>query len=339
MNILLTSVGRRSYLVKFFKDAQKGKGKVFVANSEPTIAMENADGSLITPLIYSDQYIPCLLDFCKTYEVSAIISLFDVDLLVLASNRHLFNSIGVRVILAEENFVRICNDKWKTYEFFEKLDIKTPKTFLSEEDVLSAIENNEVVYPIVVKPRWGSGSMGINFAENKEELQFYTSITKKVIANTYLKYESAITAENQVIYQEKIDGEEYGLDILNDLDGNYIKTFAKQKITMRAGETDTGRTVNSALFEHIAKKVAETSKHEGLLSLDCIKDKNNDIYALEMNCRISGHYPLSYLAGFNYPQLLVNWIEGRRLNKSLLSFRENLLIVKDIVPKIASLDK
>jgi len=333
MNILLTSVGRRSYIVEYFKLALKGKGKVFASNSEYTIAMEDADFSFITPLIYSSEYVPCLIDFCKSNEVSAIISLFDMDLLVLAANRALFTSIGVKVVLAEEKFVRICNDKWQTFRFFEKIGLKTPKTFKSKSDVLLALEKKELDYPVVIKPRWGMGSIGVYYAEDEKELDFYAHMSQKIISSSYLKYESVLTIDNQIIYQEKISGEEYGLDILNDLNGNYIKTFAKYKIAMRSGETDVGKTVNSTAFEEIAKKITKKSKHEGILSLDCIKNKDG-IYALEMNCRISGHYPLSYLAGFNYPQLLVDWLEGKSINESLIAFKEDLLITKDLVPKI-----
>lgn len=55
---------------------------------------------------------------------------------------------------------------------------------------------------------------------------------------------------------------------------------------------------------------------------------------IEMNCRISGHYPLAYLAGFNYPQLLVDWMNGKETNPELLRFKTELYIIKDLVPTI-----
>jgi len=333
MNILLTSAGRRSYIVQYFKEALNTEGKVFVANSEYSIAMEDADGYVVTPLIYSDEYIPCLIDFCKSNDISAIVSLFDIDLLILAKNRRLFDTIGVKVVLADKKFVRICNDKWSSYEFFKKLGLKTPKTYKSKRETLKALHTGELKYPVIVKPRWGMGSMAMFEADNEKELSFYSTMSQKIISNSYLKYESALTKTSQIIYQEKIVGEEYGLDILNDLEGNYVRTFAKQKIAMRSGETDIGRTVISAPFRKMASKIAHASKHEGILSLDCIQAKDG-IYVLEMNCRISGHYPLSYLAGFNYPQILIDWLKGKSIKKSQIHFKEGLLITKDLVPRI-----
>lgn len=53
-----------------------------------------------------------------------------------------------------------------------------------------------------------------------------------------------------------------------------------------------------------------------------------------MNCRISGHYPLAYLAGFNYPQLVIDWMYGKETNPELIKFETDLYIIKDLVPTI-----
>ena len=49
MNILLTSVGRRTYLIEYFKEAMKCVGKVFASNSEYTYTLSHADEYVITP--------------------------------------------------------------------------------------------------------------------------------------------------------------------------------------------------------------------------------------------------------------------------------------------------
>lgn len=122
--------------------------------------------------------------------------------------------------------------------------------------------------------------------------------------------------------------------MLNDLHGNYVKTFAKQKVTVRSGETDLGRTADSVPFEEAARKIAAASGHHGICSVDCFKDEDGNVYINEMNCRISGHYPLAHLAGFNFPQLLVDWMNGKPTNPKLIEFRTELFIVKDLLPTI-----
>lgn len=332
MNILLTSAGRRAYIVDYFRQTQ-GIGKVFASNSNYTIALKRADGYFISPLIYSEDYIPAIVKFCKENDVKVILSLFDIDLLILAKNRYVFEEAGIRLLLASPEFVEICNDKYKTFQFIKQLGLQSPQTYISEKEVKAAIAMGEMSYPIIMKPRWGMASMGIYKVENEEELHVFTQKCRRDIFSSYLKYESSNTADEAIIYQEVIQGEEYGLDVLNDLDGNYIATFAKQKVTMRSGETDLGRTADSQPFEHIAHQIALKSRHEGICSVDCFKN-DKGVFIIEMNCRISGHYPLAYLAGFNYPQLVVDWMNGKFTNPDLLKFKTELYIIKDLVPTI-----
>lgn len=52
VNILLTSAGRRSYLVKYFQEAVKGNGKIHAANSSAaSTALEAADQAVVTPIM------------------------------------------------------------------------------------------------------------------------------------------------------------------------------------------------------------------------------------------------------------------------------------------------
>ncbi len=332
MNILLTSAGRRAYIVDYFKQCQ-GVENVYASNSVYTIALKRADGYFLSPLIYDKQYIPSIIDFCRKNNVTAVLSLFDIDLLVLAQNRDAFKAAGIKLILAPASFVEICNDKWKTFNFISSLKLKTPKTYLHIEEVKTAISKGEIHFPIIMKPRWGMASMGIYRVENELELDVFTQKCKKDIFNSYLKYESSMTTEEAIIYQEIISGEEYGLDVINDLEGKYIGTFAKQKISMRSGETDLGRTAESSPFEEATKTIAMHSKHEGILSVDCFKTPNG-IFIIEMNCRISGHYPLAYLAGMNYPQQLIDWLNNKPTNPKWLTFKTGLYIIKDLTPTI-----
>lgn len=332
MNILLTSAGRRSYIVDYFKEC-RGVDKVYASNSEYTIALKRADGYLLSPLIYDPEYIPALIRYCKEMQIGALLSLFDIDLLVLARHREDFEAAGIRLVLAPASFVEICNDKWKTFEFVRSLGLKTPRTWLKVEEVLRAIASGEAAYPILMKPRWGMASMGIYKVENEQELRVLSEKCRREIFSSYLKYESGMTPDESIIYQEVMVGQEYGLDLINDLEGRPVATFAKQKVTMRSGETDLGRTADPSPFLPLAQKIAEESHHEGILSVDCFKCSDG-IYIIEMNCRISGHYPLAHLAGVNYPQQLVDWLHGLPTNPENLRFESDLYIIKDLTPTV-----
>ena len=99
MNVMLTSVGRRAYMVKYFKEVLGNDGKVYVCNSDDkSIAFKYADEKVISPLIYDENYIPFLLDYCRKNEIDIVISLFDIDLLMLARHKKEFEKIRNKVL-------------------------------------------------------------------------------------------------------------------------------------------------------------------------------------------------------------------------------------------------
>ncbi len=334
LNILLTSVGRRTYLIDYFKEAMKDIGNVYASNSEYTYTLSHADDYVITPPIYDEGYISFLISYCSKYEISAIISLFDIDLLILAKYKNVFIENGIFVIVADENIIRICNDKWMTYQFLAQTNIKCPDTYLSLNDVRIAIDSGMLQYPIILKPRWGMGSIGIFIAENNEELNIFTRKIYNQIFNSYLKYESKQTENECILYQELLQGIEYGLDVFNDFNSHFVSVVAKKKIAMRAGETDIAETVASDEFMEIAKKLSTKLKHIGNLDVDIIKTIDGTLYVLELNCRFGGQYPFSHVAGVNYPKQIVMWLMGQNTDQDLLCAKQGVRSCKDLVPVV-----
>ncbi len=331
MNILLTSAGRRSYLVKYFKEALGDTGLVHAANSSPlSTAFLYADKTVVTPLIYHEEYIPFLLDYCKNNSIDAIISLFDVDLMVLARNKDLFAQAGIRVIVANEEAIDICNDKWNTYKFCLENSINAPKTYLSTDAALEDIKKGELSFPLYVKPRWGMGSLSVFCAENEEELQIFYNKSKREIENSYLKYESAANSAQCVLIQESLKGQEYGIDVINDLKGNYRNTIIRQKYAMRSGETDAAIIAENEDIKAIGKIISGKLRHPGNLDADIFLVEGVP-YLLEMNARFGGGYPFSHVAGVNMPLAIVRWLEGEDVPSELLSAKTGVMASKELV--------
>lgn len=332
MNILLTSAGRRTYMVQYFQEALSGKGKVHAANSMLTYTLTQADECVITPGIYDPTYIPFLLDYCSKNNINALISLFDIDLPILAKHKELFEQIGVTIIVSDSNVTDICNDKWLTYQFLTKLGIKQTPTYIDLEEVKQAISNKTISFPLYVKPRWGMGSIGIYMVENAEELNIMYNKLHREIFNTYLKYESSADVDSCVIIQEAIKGQEYGFEVLNNLNQEYVTTFAKKKIAMRSGETDIAETVDPKQFEEIGRLISANLKHIALLDVDCFVTEQGEIYVLEMNCRFGGQYPFTHNAGVNVPKQIIEWLEGNGNRLELLFQEVGIRSCKELIP-------
>ena len=329
----LSSAGRRSYLVEWFKRALCGEGRVFVTNSEPdTPAMTAADASAVSPIIYSNEYIPFMLDYCEQNHVGAVIPLFDVDVPVLAEHRAEFEAIGCLPVVAPETFARVCSDKLASHDLLESVGIPQPKTYLGAEAFFAAAKRGEVRFPAFVKPRWGMGSIGLAVAENENELRVICDMVERKVASSYLCYESAEDIENAVLVQEMLDGQEYGMDVVNNLSGQYRGCVVRKKLAMRAGETDVAEVLASGedpRFESLARKLSELSHHPGNMDVD-VFDIEGKLVVLEMNARFGGGYPFSHAAGVNLPQALVEWLRGHECDSSAIEVKLPGKYVKDI---------
>lgn len=332
MNILLTSVGRRTYLVEYFKAAlEESGGRVYAANSIETYALKQADDFTLTPNIYSESYIDFLINYCQKNAINVVVSLFDIDLPVLAKSIKRFEDIGVKVIVSSPNVIDICNDKWKTYQFLSEHKINTPLTFISLEEARDALNAELLQYPLIIKPRWGMGSIGIYKVDNDEELKVLYKKVHNEIKSSYLKFESAADIDNAILIQECIESDEYGIEIINDLNKKYVTTLCKHKIAMRSGETDQAITIENEKLTNIGKSLSAALGHLAVLDSDCL-EKNGEYYVLELNARFGGQYPFSHLAGVNIPKQIINWCNGLDTDVNLTTITTNVLCSKDIVP-------
>src|SRR5690606_31572647 len=203
----------------------------------------------------------------------------------------------------------IAFDKWKTFNFFKEIGVDTPKTYITLSDAQNSLAKGELEFPLVIKPRWGSASIAIDIVENEEELQLAYQLQRLKIQKSILKDASSEDIEKSILIQEKINGDEYGIDILNDFEGKHYGSFIRKKMSMRSGETDKAISVINGKFSKIAKTIAEHTKHIG--NMDCDFFVSNDkVYYLEMNPRFGGGYPFSHEAGINTPAIYLSWLNG-----------------------------
>ena len=332
MNILLTSAGRRTYLVRYFKEALKKagvSGLVHGANSQESPALAAADRKVITPLIYSREYIPFLLEYCKQEKIDLLLPLFDIDIPVLADSRKAFEEIHTTVVTGDKDQVRICNDKWKTLSFLRSLDLPVPASWLSGKEAAQAVKTGQARWPLMVKPGWGMGSLSLYQASNEEELLIFEAKIRREIQENYLKYEAAQDLEHCVLIQEKLKGREMGMDVFNDLDGRFQGAAVKEKKAMRSGETDEAVTVDEPALWELGRRLGEKIGHRGNLDVD-VFDCEGRFYVLEMNARFGGGYPFSHCGGADLPLALVLWALGRPVPGDILRVKPGVRAWKDI---------
>jgi carbamoyl-phosphate synthase large subunit len=123
--------------------------------------------------------------------------------------------------------------------------------------------------------------------------------------------------------QEALVGDEYGLDIVNDLDGAYVTTFVKRKLRMRAGQTDRAITVDDPRLAAVGELIGRRLSHRGILDCDAFVDRQG-VCVIDLNPRLGGGYPYSHLAGADLPAALIAWAEGRTPDQRWLRVRPDV---------------
>ncbi len=281
MNILLTNVGRRTYFVEYLNELKNYgyKIKIFVSDRSKEVASyyTNYDKFLLTPKVINNhkKYINKLFELSKKNQIDLIIPLSDFDLAPLSKSKKTFNSINTKILVSNNKVVDTCENKINLNKFLKLHKLPHCKIYKNINEIKS--------FTLIEKPINGSGSQNFNII-NSRDLKFF---------------------KNDYIYQDYIEGIEYGLDILNDWKGNFVSYCLKKKIEMRGGETDKAYTLNSKKVLNLSKKISRKLRHIGNLDCDLIIDKNKNIHIIDFNCRFGGGYPFTHSVGLNYLHYII----------------------------------
>ena len=183
MNYLMLSVGRRGELMKDFRASMTEGSRIIATDNSPYApALYFADMQYIVPKIDDPQYLDVILRICKNEKINAVTTFIDPEIMFLSENRGRFQALGIEVLAPYEETARLCFNKYEMFKYLTKCGVRTPMTWGSFEEAQSAIELGEVAFPLFVKPRCGSGSVGARKIIDMEALHTAFSEDDSLIA-------------------------------------------------------------------------------------------------------------------------------------------------------------
>lgn len=314
MNLLFSSIGRRGYIADYFRRHLAERDRIIgTSNTRWTPGFRACDLAVLMPDIASPSYIATLIRLCQEQHIAGILSFYDPDIDVLSHNLDRFRAIGVTPILPSAAVNDIGFDKKTTQEFLVQHSFCAPQTFASLDDAVKAIDSNRIGFPVIVKPRYGFASRHLFRAHSVEEL----AVFHRYVPN--------------MIIQEALVGQEYHLDICNDMDGRVLQVAPKKKVAMRAGETDQAEVATEdGLIDLGLRLGRELGRlgHVGPLDVDVFL-VHGEWYVLEINPRFGGGYPFSHLAGADFPGFIVKMLRGEHPTPQLDKLDDSLMMMKD----------
>ena len=338
MNVLLTSGARRIDFIGFFQQALKeagSLGNIIVADPEYNApSLQVADRPYVIPHQNSEEYIEAIFHICEENEIDFIISLNDWEVPKLAANKDRFKEMGVTVFAPDEDVVRKVRDKGDYERLLGEFGVKAPRTYFSVEETKEGLRNGEVDFPLIVKPRNGSGSEAMEIVANEGQLASAYELAVEKLRETPMDDATHMDPEENIIVQEIIDGEKYSLDIVNDLNGNFVTAFARKQLAMRGGDVDRTITTHKKELLDLGEKIGKNLKHIGYINTDVFFD-GKDYYVIDINPRYGGGYAFTHQAGANIPAAFIAMAAGEEVKEEWLEEEPDLELARyDIVTKI-----
>lgn len=251
MNILFCSAGRRVELLKDFRKSMDEDDRIIAADlSNLAPALYVADKHYLVPRIDDPNYLDAILDICRKEKINAVTTLIDPEIELLAKNRARFEEIGVEVLAPYAETAELCFDKFKMYRYLTAHGIAAPDTWGDYSSAMAAIESGSLAFPVFVKPRTGSGSVGARKVQDAETLK------------------TLCEADPTLIIQRLMDGDLDADVYIDTISHKAVSAFSKRKLeTKIGGASKTISFKDEKLFAFI-REITELLKFNGPVDMD-----------------------------------------------------------------------
>jgi carbamoyl-phosphate synthase large subunit len=292
--ILLTAAGKRYDIVSCFARLTK----TIVAEASPLApAQYAAHVREAVPRMDDPGYVPALEALCERHGVGAVLPLTDLDIEILARARE---AGTLPALVPSAEVAAATYDKYETHRLLGALGLPSPPTVLPDDDLGS------IDYPVMVKPRRGSGARSIHRARDEREARFFVG---------YI--------EEPVMVQRAMAGPEISIDCLGDGEGRCLNAIPRTMLESRGGESIKGAVIHDEEMIALGRLVVEALGIRGPATIQVFRDPDIGLGITDVNTRFGGAFPApvyAALPGRSYPELIVAMAAGRRIEPHVGEF-------------------
>lgn len=245
-----------------------------------------SDAYEVLPEIDSKLYITRLLEIVTKHKINVLMPSSGYDIYQYSANKEKLLKLGALPVVSDIKTMKICRDKIQTFDYLSK-KFELPFTTLDYKKVKG--------FPLIAKPRYGKGSKGIVKINNENELK-------------YVRFNS----EN-LIFQEYLPGTEYTIDVLSDMECEPILAVPRIRVETRAGISTVGTIVKDENISETCKSIAKFLKIRGPCCIQMKESNDGILKIVEVNPRMGGGTIFAALAGANFPAMILDMVNGKKL--------------------------
>lgn len=223
----------------------------------------------------------------EKFNINLVMPIDEYGIRQAVRHKNFINPIANLVILPSLESFDTSNDKELLWKHMKKYEIPCPKTYLTN----GIINEEEINFPILIKPIEGGGGKGIFIIEKVEAFREYFSVNQP---------------NYSYIIQEYISG--YDIDCSVLCKNGKVLAYTIQKGTL-VGENDFVPKIGLEFLKNkdlltIVKKLMRSLNWSGLAHIDMRYDeKENTFKVIEINPRCWESIEGSEIAGVNFPLL------------------------------------
>lgn len=303
LNVLITAGSRRVALVEAFRRAMRElrlSGAIIVTDvNDLSPAVHVADRAYEVSLASEPTYLDEIAEICAFERVGLLIPTIDEELPLFGGSIATFERQGVTVFSSVRQTAERCNDKYAASVVLQDHGVAAATSYLP--DTLPPAP----AFPLFVKPRRGRGSVGAFPVHDARELTFFLQYVK------------------DPVIQEYLEGPEFTIDVLCDLHGRPISIVPRERLVIRAGVSDRGRTVDDPALIDLGLACTDAFEFRGAVNIQC-RQRHGSPTVFEINPRYSGGIPLTIAAGADFPKLMLEMTLGRSVRPAVGQFDAGL---------------
>jgi carbamoyl-phosphate synthase large subunit len=304
---MLTGVGKRYDIVSCFAALTT----VVAVDPNPLApAQYAAQVRVSVPPIEDPEYVPALERLCEEHGVGAVLPLTDLDIEKLAGARDSKSHPPLLpALVPSAEVARATYDKYEAHMLLERLGLPSPPTVLPHHAALDTLH-----YPVMVKPRQGSGARSIHLAHDPSQARFFVEYVQE-----------------PTMVQSAMRGPELSIDCLGDLEGRCLNAIPRTMLESRGGESIKGTVIDDPELVELGSRTMELLQVRGPATIQIFRDPELGVRITDVNTRFGGAFPaptLAALPGRSYPELIVKMAAGEPVDPHVGEYRRDVTFTR-----------
>ena len=288
INILFLGGAKRVSLAEHFIASGKKMGyrvNIFSYELQKECPIAAVGKVIVGKRWKDDSLAENVMDTVRGNNIHIMLPFVDPAVEIAAWEKDILSEVFIPV--SNEDICSIMFDKKKSEQWFLYNNFPIPYSYKSTD---------EFNFPIIIKPRRGSASKGVEVIHTREE------------------WKNVENPNDYVIQHYIADKAEYTVDCYVSQRGEIISVVPRERLLVAGGEVINSRTIHDRKLDELSRKILKAGNFRGPITIQFIRDnQTGESFVMEINPRLGGGVIASIEAGADIPTYILNEYLGNEV--------------------------